>query len=467
MKNKHTAIITILVFVLLVQPVCATSTNNAQSPSIYTRTAQFTDISNTTTLTPSSYAQMLSAASSLDEGDYLQSICELFISTYFASWRSSEYRCTIFQTTRHNPDKSIAYFDSYAHYIREIRKLTDYSAISDNISFNDFSAYIDDNTCNAQVSVAYRYQISGAFTETCALNCTFFFVLTKNGNTWEITSVHTSMPNEQTADFKYQPFDSIAVARNVATPTVSTISTAEDPTAEDRLLLPNALSWNATTYNVSDAINYATRYYRNTNSLFGASSANCQNFASQCVWAGLLDGVNASGSSKTAIPAISTSYAGSNASNVWCRYQDTTYYSNLGYPNNNNWTWDNVNGFLRLIKTSNYSAAGPQGQYVLGLSKASSGDVIAWDTTGTRNLDSGTYNHAMFVTKVTGTFGSRGVNNIFIAANTSPTTSAYMPLAEYCSYSASCFATARIIEGYYLIDPSSSIDSNTPTPNME
>lgn len=51
----------------------------------------------------------------------------------------------------------------------------------------------------------------------------------------------------------------------------------------------------------------------------------------------------------------------------------------------------------------------------------------------------------------TGTSGSRGVSNIYIAANTAPTTSAYMPLAQYCSYSASCFATAHITGGYYRI----------------
>lgn len=170
-----------------------------------------------------------------------------------------------------------------------------------------------------------------------------------------------------------------------------------------------------------------------------------QNFASQCVWAGLLSSCGASGSSATAIPALSTSTVGSNAPNVWCRNQYTTYYSHY----TNNWAWDNVNGFLRLIATSTSSRQGPHGNYLRGLAYASPGDVIIIDFAGTRDYTTGSYDHAMVVTKATGTSGSRGVSDLCIAANTSATTSAYQPLAEYCGYAASYFATAHILWGYY------------------
>ena len=110
-----------------------------------------------------------------------------------------------------------------------------------------------------------------------------------------------------------------------------------------------------------------------------------------------------------------------------------------------------VNGFLKIIWLSDHTISGPQGYYWLGLAKACVGDVIIWDTAGTRSVDSGTYDHAMVVTRTTGTVGSRGVSNFCIAANSSSTTSAYMPLSQYCSYSASCFATAHITGGYYYI----------------
>ena len=59
----------------------------------------------------------------------------------------------------------------------------------------------------------------------------------------------------------------------------------------------------------------------------------------------------------------------------------------------------------------------------------------------------------MFVTKVAGTIGSRAIGDIFIAAHTNDTTQAYAPLAQYApaDLTASCFTTASIVDGYYLL----------------
>lgn len=205
-------------------------------------------------------------------------------------------------------------------------------------------------------------------------------------------------------------------------------------------------TYQTTSYSPSAAVRYAAKYYNKTNSLFGASAANCQNFASQCVWAGLLSGCGGSGTSTTAFPAVSTAWTGSDSENVWCRNQYTTYYGGSDWLN---WAWDNVNGFMKLIWISDHT--GPQGYYWYGLEKACVGDVIIWDTTGTRSVTDGTFQHAMVVTRATGTYGSRTVSNLCVAANTSPTTSAYMSLAQYGNYSSSCFATAHITGGYYKI----------------
>ena len=57
--------------------------------------------------------------------------------------------------------------------------------------------------------------------------------------------------------------------------------------------------------------------------------------------------------------------------------------------------------------------------------------------------------HAMYVTDVTGTVGSRGVSNLWIAAHNSNTSSAYMPLTDYTSKREAQFATSVIGWGYY------------------
>lgn len=387
----------------------------------------------------------------------LQRTCELFISSIYASQREDDYDCTAFATQANRTgtlNNTLAYIESKNAYQREISELCDFEIVSDHISFDNFSATVNGNTCTAEIGVHYTYELTGAFEDTCFVNCVYYLNLQKENGSWRIVSATTSMPDEQSDGFTYGAFDAHAAATAVKndrsfTAVEKSVASTQEQTAE-----PDVLTvYKTTAYSSSAAISYAAKYYNKTNSLFGASDANCQNFASQCVWAGLLAGCNnAAGTSTTALPAVSMSYTGSNSKNVWCRNQYTTYYGDKYYLN---WAWDNVNGFLKLILISDHSISGPQGYYWYGLANACAGDVISWDTAATRNVDNGDYEHSMFVTKANGTYGSRGVGDLFIAANTNPTTSAYQPLASYTSLSASYFATAHITGGYYKL-PSTS-----------
>ena len=378
----------------------------------------------------------------------IQATCELFISSIYASRRDSDYNCTTFtvQSIRNEQvDSTIAYIESQNQYQREIADICDFKIISDSIEFENFSGVLTGNTCTAEIGVHYCYEMEGAFEDTFYLNCVYYLTLEKINGNWGIVTAKTSMPNEQADGFVYDSFDAHAAALAVVGD--HDFSTMEKPTNTNNTATTTA-TYQTTSYSSTAAVNYAKQYYNKTNSLFGASSSNCQNFASQCVWAGLLSGCGASGTSTTAFPAVSTAWTGTNSTNVWCRNQYTTYYGDKYWLN---WGWDNVNGFLKIIWLSDHTISGPQGYYWLGLAKACVGDVIIWDTAGTRSVDSGTYDHAMVVTRTTGTVGSRGVSNFCIAANSSSTTSAYMPLAQYCSYSASCFAAAHITGSYYYI----------------
>lgn len=335
-------------------------------------------------------------------------------------------------------------------YQREINELMDFNIVSDSISFGDFSATITGNSCSVELPVHYSYELTGAFEETCYLNTVYYLTLENVSGSWYVVSAKSSMEMEADEDFTYEAFDAKSAAFNVASDV--SYAAAEPYKSEvcaktdDNIAQPLSV-YTRTPYSPADAVAYAKKYYNATNSLFGRSDANCQNFASQCVWAGLLDGVGASGTSTTAFPAVSWSWVDESEPNVWCRNQNSTYYDDY----TNNWAWDNVNGFIRLIWASDHTQSGPQGYYWYGLAKAAIGDVITWDTSGSRDVTQGDYDHAMFVTNVTGTEGSRGVGNLFIAANSSATTSAYMPLAQYCSYSASYFCTLDMTDGYYII----------------
>ena len=73
--------------------------------------------------------------------------------------------------------------------------------------------------------------------------------------------------------------------------------------------------------------------------------------------------------------------------------------------------------------------------------------AVDWSST---SPSIGTLDHAMVVTDVTGSFGSRDTDDIFIAAHNNQTTSAYQSLDDYTGYkSEPHFATAHITGGYY------------------
>lgn len=116
------------------------------------------------------------------------------------------------------------------------------------------------------------------------------------------------------------------------------------------------------------------------------------------------------------------------------------------------WHWDNVNGFFHLINTSSSTNIGPYGKIYYNLDYASIGDVIAYGATS-NPISIGSLDHAMVVTNVTGSSGSRNPNNIFISAHNSQTSSAYQALTDYLNKSKSHFATARIYGGYYPAAP--------------
>lgn len=412
-------------------------------------------LSDTTSLTPEEYQAAFQRASELSTDSAIQNMCELFVTSIFASQRDEDYDCIAMTGTSalDTPlDGTLAYLNSWNEYKREVRKLSDYRVVGDQIDFSDFSATVNGDTCTAEIAAHYSFDIEGSFNETCYLNCVYYLTLQKVNNKWTVVSVKSNQANELDDGFQYGSFDARAAAVMVVEDhdfavvekPQREVESGDLPGSED----PNVyVPFRKTEYSTYAAIKYAKTYFNKTNSVFGASDANCQNFASQCVWEGLRADCGGSSTSRTAIPAVSTALVGSNVRNVWCRNQYSTFYNSYYL----NWGWDNVNGFMKIIWRSDYTQAGPQGYYWLGLAKASAGDVIMYDKQGSRNVDSGDYDHAMFVTQVTGTYGSRGVSNMFIAANTNPTNSAYEPLAEYSSCSASCYATAHIVDGYYQV----------------
>lgn len=132
--------------------------------------------------------------------------------------------------------------------------------------------------------------------------------------------------------------------------------------------------------------------------------------------------------------------------------KDEKFYRNRKYiftlkKEKESWLIESV----KMIATSSMSTYGPYGNTNYGnLNYADKGTIIAinWDGTATQT----TLDHAMVVTKVKSgsTLGSRNRSDLYIAANSSQSNSAYEPLLNYCgNYPEANYSTSIIQYGYY------------------
>lgn len=331
-------------------------------------------------------------------------------------------------------------------YQTNLNRLLDQVIQNDVIEFTDSTVSFEGNTAKASIVETYTYNVDDGFDGINFRLRMYIFDLEKINGKWLISDVITNDPWESSGDFNYEPI-TIDVSIIELFGQMNSIKPDTESAMVKNLDDQNLLSLNSWTYTVSDAVDYAVAHYSETsNSVFGFTPGNnCQNFASQCVWAGL----GGSGTSTTARPAVPTSLVGTNAFNVWARNQATTFYPTNQYYYN--WAWDNVNGFAKLMSASMSSAQGPYGNsyYSNALASTEAGNVISFNQDGAASA--GNLGHAMFVTAVTGTAGSRTQANIKIAAHTSTTNSAYQVLSTYTSFPAANFARSVIWSGYYSI----------------
>lgn len=405
-------------------------------------------------MTQAEYMEAAKNAMNQSENDdqKIQTICEIFLTLAKASVRSPQgYDCTQLISPDSLSKSTIQYRLTDFQYQSALNKALGWEILWDDLVFSDFKVNRSNSTATASVVESYSYYVTDGFDSNSFRRKMYTFELLLGSNGWKITNVTTDDPWELDDKFIYTPInvkdavDAQLNEINIISSSKPLMDEAKD-IKEGIQVLP-ATTMYTWTYDTADAVTYAENHYDDTsNSVFGFNSGNdCQNFASQCVWAGL----GGSGTDKKARPAVSTTLVGSSAFNVWCAGQSTTYYPSSTYWLN--WTWDNVRGFSKLMVASTSSAEGPYGNayYSSGIQNAEVGNVLTVDWAGAPAQD--TLDHAMFVTSVTGTYGSRDKTNVKIAAHTSPTNSAYQTVSSYTSEPIASFGRAVIWRGYYSI----------------
>lgn len=406
----------------------------------------------TLTLSQADYQNMrINMARGIDDTAQIDNICKAFIASSRAYVRKPEaYSSKVFTSSisdNSQLSQQLQFRQSEYDYLSALYDEMGWTITSDNIEFDSSTITIDGNIATATVVESYTYFITDGFSDESFRRREYTFTLSNINNSWKIIGITTNDPWETNDSFDYASID---VKQQLLDASYSIPAESDDLMDEKEYdIETTATTLYQWTYDTSKAVEYAKNHYSDTsNTVFGFTEGNdCQNFSSQCVWAGL----GGSGTSTTSLPAVSTSRVGSDAFNVWCRNQCTTYYSDYYL----NWPWDNVKGFAKLMRVSKTTSEGPFGNtmYSKGIQNAEVGNVLSVDWDGAPAES--TLDHAMFVTEVTGTAGSRTKSNVKIAAHTSPTNSAYQTVSSYAtSTSIDSFARSYIYRGYYSVEQS-------------
>lgn len=382
----------------------------------------------------------------------IESVCEAFIAVGRASVRSREYSIVAFSDSS---CEQVAYRQSEFQYLAALNEATEVTILRDDLQFSDFKTEIDGNAATASVVEKYTYYTDNFDGYNFKMRKYDFDLIKQNDGSWTITGVITDDPWE-VEDYPYEPYnvsEAAISANRIATVNMDAdVNRLGGKTAVE--VASGLYKW---TYNTAAAVEYAEHFYSATaaggyNALFpfqvnaNGGAVNCQNFASQCVWAGLIGDCDTAlaMSSRTTLPAVTANRAGNDAENVWS-FEDGYTSAYNGCP------WISSTRFAKMIKNSKTTTEGPFGNTHYGnLKYADVGDVIhiRWD--GGVVTETSTLDHAMFVTQATGSVGSRTASNLKIAANSSPTNSAYMDLSSYAAgYNDSSFSTSVISDGYY------------------
>ena len=390
----------------------------------------------------------------------VQQVAKTYLAMARASTRDAEaYAVDTLIAPEYRTSNNIQYHIRANEYLEKLYEAQERKITRDKMVFHESQAEV--NGTHARFSVVEDYFYEDDLYETMFNRVKkYTFFMEKIDGKWKICQIKTNDAWEAEDDFEYDVSQTAEeLVEQVMTPVAYDPDEVDAAVAKENAqnMGVSTQSANATnyywTYDRTKAVQYAAKHYSyaNYNRAFGYSTGqDCQNFASQCVWAGL----GGTGTNLDALPAITGTNAGTTP--IWRR----NYYHNSGAIDYGfNWAWDNVGGFAHMLEGGMGSTPpvyGPHGVvHTGGLVNADIGDVIWYSKNGTPSLTStsSNFSHAMVVTKVTAgiTTPFRQISDIWIAAHTDDSNSANQPLLEYAHYALSAYSCGRVLGGFYKV----------------
>lgn len=346
-----------------------------------------------------------------DQDKITQILQNLFTSKAEDYVNNENFNFSIFMDNSKSISKSQKFFTDNIIYMKNLKKRTNYiiDSYTINTKINNISINIDEAVVKLQE--VFDFHIKG-FEEPSGTGVIYTIKLKNNGNKWLITDICSDNTFEESVIYGNVDMNEYIKSSEQPLSTTSIVPESE--------IIPQKKVMTATSlidhYYDRNAAAYYAKYYSTSthpyNPNFDVASADCANFGSQCVWAGFggVDDLTYINNKK--FPMIDQGYNGARS-----------WYNTQSGSTPGNWSWTSTNQFAKYIDNGGYDVVGPYGFIYPGLAWAQLGDILQVDwhmkNAPTYDFDSGYFDHTFVVTGVTGSTGSRTINDIIVSAHNS------------------------------------------------
>jgi len=318
-----------------------------------------------------------------------------------------------------NENKSYI-LDKYEYY-NALHNMSNMEILWQETNVTVIDMQINRNNAIFDVYEEYKYQEKDVL-GTSSIGTFHTIVLIKENGKWMITDIKSN--DEFDRIYKYKGFNLQKELKEIKAPLMSgeeikkiwqkETDNINNIYSTKSFSLQN--SWVYTDYDRDAAVNYALKYSDTTydttpspsrNKLFVCYESDCQNFASQCVFAGFGGDYNNSAAiNNKSFPMIATGNR-----QWWATGTTSSYNSNYG----NGWNWANCIAFGEYFDDGGYQIEGPYGWIHEGtVLFAYPGDIIQ-----IREGTSGNnWYHSYVVTSVKGTQGGLTPDDIYVCSHT-------------------------------------------------
>ena len=217
----------------------------------------------TLSFTQAEYNVSAGLARQSDES-YLEALVIGFLASTKASIREPSLydNQSGFVATTASTNSTVQYRLTEAEYTAALYDEMGWEITSDNISFDQFDAEIDDTTATVSIVEDYTYSITDGFDSDSFRRREYTFEVEKINGTWQIVSVTTNDPWELETDFEYAAIDVDAAIQSLREDNAAILAnsaTLAEVISEEEIE-PAATTLNRWTYSVEDAVAYAVAH---------------------------------------------------------------------------------------------------------------------------------------------------------------------------------------------------------------